>query len=39
MEGERGTDNRVTVEKSNDMGTNWFADFSRDELELLPEDE
>lgn len=32
-------DNRVTVEKSNDMGTSWFADFSRDELELLPEGE
>lgn len=31
-------DTRVTVEKSNEMGTVWFADFSRDELELLPED-
>ena len=30
-------DTRVTVEKSNDMGTVWFADFSREELELLPE--
>lgn len=30
-------DTRVSVEKSNDMGTVWFADFSREELELVPE--
>lgn len=30
-------DTRVTVEKSSDMGTVWFADFSRDELELVQE--
>ena len=30
-------DTRVTVEKSIDMGTVWFADFSREELELLLE--
>ncbi|HVL52545.1 MAG TPA: hypothetical protein VM754_13730 [Actinomycetota bacterium] len=32
-------DTRVSVEKSNDMGTVWFADFSREELELVPEGE
>ncbi|HEX2053919.1 MAG TPA: hypothetical protein VHJ78_09385 [Actinomycetota bacterium] len=31
-------DTRVTVEKSNEMGTLWFADFSRDELELQPDE-
>ncbi|HEX2149788.1 MAG TPA: hypothetical protein VHI31_06420 [Actinomycetota bacterium] len=30
-------DTRVSVEKSNDMGTVWFADFAREELELVPE--
>jgi hypothetical protein len=31
-------DTRVTVEKSSDLGTVWFADFAREELELLPEE-
>lgn len=30
-------DTKVSVEKSNDMGTVWFADFAREELELVPE--
>jgi hypothetical protein len=32
-------DTKVSVEKSNDMGTVWFADFAREELELVPEGE
>ncbi|MEX0789968.1 MAG: hypothetical protein WD178_04250 [Actinomycetota bacterium] len=32
-------DTRVSVEKSNDMGTVWFADFAREELELVSEGE
>ena len=32
-------DKRVTVERSDESGTIWFADFDRDELELLPENE
>lgn len=32
-------DTRVSVEKSNDMGTVWFADFAREELELVTETE
>lgn len=32
-------DLRVTVEKSDEAGnTVWFADFARDELELLPQE-
>jgi hypothetical protein len=30
---------KVSVEKSNEMGTVWMADFAREELELLPEGE
>jgi hypothetical protein len=32
-------DTKVSVEKSNEMGTVWFADFAREELELVPEGE
>lgn len=32
-------DTKVSVEKSNDTGTVWFADFAREELELVPEGE
>lgn len=32
-------DTRVSLEKSNSTGTIWFADFAREELELLPESE
>ncbi len=32
-------DTKVSVEKANDMGTIWFADFAREELELVPEGE
>lgn len=32
-------DTKVSVEKSNEMGTVWFADFSREELELVPDGE
>lgn len=32
-------DTKVSVEKSNDMGTVWFADFAREELELVPDGE
>ncbi len=31
-------DNRVTVEKADESGTLWFADFDRSELELLQDE-